>query len=213
MLKQSFNQIIRSLWRNKSLTFINLLGLSIGIAAVAVLFLIAHYENSFDAYHSERDNLYRVVSEREQPDGIEHEATVPYPTGRFLRQEVPGIEATQIHFAGEMQVQVGNNAPVLQQNVVFADSVFFKVLDFEKVEDFWIMGNPETALDDPGKVLLTENKARELFGDQNPVGEVIRLDNKVDVEVAGVIKDVFKRSHLPVSMLVSFSTLNNELLG
>lgn len=213
MINQSLKQILRNLWRNKSFTFINLLGLSLGIAAVVALFLIAQYESSFDKFHSNGDKVFRVVTKIERADAIEYDAAVPYPTGRFLRDEVPGLTATQIHDAGEIQVQIGNNEPFIQKNVIFADSLFFKVLDFAEVEGFWISGNPRTALHDPQTALLTESIAEQYFGDKNPVGELIRIDNKMDVEIVGVIKDPPTTGHLPLTVIVSFSTLNNDFLG
>ncbi|UJH90993.1 ABC transporter permease [Antarcticibacterium sp. 1MA-6-2] len=84
MLSLSIKQILRNLWRNKSFTFINLLGLSLGIAAVVVLFLISTYESGFDQFHSETDNLYRVVSKTERNDQLNFDAHVPYPTKQIL---------------------------------------------------------------------------------------------------------------------------------
>lgn len=213
MIYQSLKQIMRNLWRHKSFTFINLLGLSLGIAAVVVLFLIAQYEAGFDNFHSKAENVYRIVTKTERADELEFEANVPYPTGRFMQSEAPGAIATQIHYQDEMQVQINKEVPFLEKNLLFADSLFFNVLDFKEIEDFWIMGNPETALDKPNSVVLTESKAKEYFGDTNPVGQLIKLDNKVDVEVVGVVKDVTKMNHLPFNMVVSYSTLNSDLMG
>ena len=213
MLNLSIKQIIRNLWRHKSFTFINLLGLSFGIAAVVVLFLIAQYEAGFDQYHSQVENVYRVVTKTERADKLEFEANVPYPTGRFMQSEAPGVIATQIHFQDEMQVQIGKEIPFLEENLLFADSLFFNVLNFKEIEDFWIIGNPETTLDKPNSAVLTESKAKEYFGDSNPIGQLIELDNKVDVEVVGVVKDVTKMNHLPFNIILSYSTLTDDLLG
>ena len=213
MLHHTFKQIIRSLWRHKSFTLINLLGLSIGIAAVVLIFLIADYEKSFDSFHSDSEQLYRVVSKTERADKIEYDANVPYPTGRFLREEYPGVQATQLHFSTKMSVRIGNEEPFREKEVVFADSLFFKILDFGSIEDFWISGNQGTALTRPGQVVLTESTAKRYFGNQNPMGKLLLLDNKVEVEVAGIVKDVPPANHLPFSMLVSYSTLNSELIS
>lgn len=213
MITQSFKQIIRNLWKHKSFTFINLLGLSLGIAAVVMLFLIANYENSFDKFHSQSENIYRVVSKIERADEIDYGATVPYPTGGYLQGKVPGVTATQISFSDEMQVQVGKQDPFIQNNVAFADSLFLEVFDFSGIQNFWISGNSETALDNPNTAILTESQAKKIFGDQDPVGEILRLDNKLDVEVVGVIKDVPPTTHLPMTMLISYSSLTDEFLG
>ncbi len=212
MLYHTFKQIFRSLWRHKSFTIINLLGLSVGIAAVVVIFLIVRYEKSFDSFHSDSSKLYRIVRKIERADGIAHHAVVPYPTARFLREEQQGIVATQIHFSSFMSVGIGSAAPIEEKNIVFADSLFFKVLNYGGVEDFFVAGNPNTALSQPGQAILTESTAHRYFGKQDVIGQLLRLDNKVDVEVVGVVKDLPPTSHLPFGMLVSFSTLNSELM-
>ena len=213
MITQSLKQIIRNLWKHKSFSFINVLGLSLGIAVVVVLFLIANYENGFDKFHSQSENIYRVVSKIERANDTEFEATVPYPTGGYLQGKIPGVTATQISFSDEMQVQVGKQEPFIQNNVVFADSLFFEVFDFSGIKDFWISGNPDTALDNPNTAILSESQATKIFGDHDPVGEILRLDNKLDVEVVGVIKDVPPTTHLPMTMFVSYSSLTDNFLG
>lgn len=213
MFKHSFKQVLRSLWKHKSFTLINLLGLSVGLGAVTLIFLIANYENSFDSFHSDSERVYRIVSQRDRSTTVEYDATSPYPTGQFLRAEYPGVQATQLHFADDMNVRLREKAPFVENNIIFADSLFFKVLDFAEIEDFWIAGNPATALSAPGQAILTENTARQYFGTENPVGKVLRLDNKVEVEVVGIIRDVPRSNHLPFSMLVSYATLNDELVS
>ncbi len=196
-----------------SFTFINLLGLSLGIAAVVMLFLIAKYENSFDRIHSQNENIYRVVSKTEGANSTDYGATVPYPTGGYLQGKIPGVIATQVSSFDDMQVQVEKQEPFLLNNVVFADSLFFDVFDFSEIKNFWISGNPESALDNPNTAILSESQATKIFGNKNPVGEVLRLDNKLEVEVVGIIKDIPPTTHLPMTMLVSFSSLTYDFLG
>ncbi|WP_017730863.1 ABC transporter permease [Nafulsella turpanensis] len=213
MFKHTFKQIFRSLWRHKGFTGINLLGLSLGIAAVLLIVLIGHYERSFDTFHTKSQQLFRVVSETSRADQILYNANVPYPTGRFLRERDPGILASQIHFAEEMQVRLGEEAPFTEEQVVFADSLFFQVLDFAGIEDFWVAGNPATALQGPGKVVLTESTARQYFGSEDPIGKRLLLDNKAEAEVVGVVRDIPQNSHLPFNMLVSYGTFSNDFIG
>jgi putative ABC transport system permease protein len=213
MFKHNFKQIVRSLWLHKSFTLINLLGLSVGLGAVTLIFLIADYENSFDSFHSESEQVYRIVTKRDRANDEEYNANAPYPTGQFLRAEYPGVQATQIHFSDNMNVRIGEEAPFVEKNIVFADSLFFKVLDFAEIEDFWVAGNPATALEAPGQAILTEGTAQKYFGAKNPIGQLFRLDNKVDVEVVGIIREVPRANHLPFTMLVSYATLNDDLVS
>ena len=213
MNKYNFKYIFRSLWRHKSFSFINLAGLSIGIAAITVIVLIVNYENSFDKFHSEKNNIYRVVSKTSRADKINYGASVPFPLARMLRNEMPGIAASEIQFVKDMNIRIGNQTPFSENNILFADSLFFKVFDFGGIKNFWIRGNPATVLNEPRKAILTASTAKKYFGNQDPIGKLLRLDNKADVEVTGIIKDIPATTHLPFTMIISFSTLTKEFVA
>ncbi|HEX8332212.1 MAG TPA: ABC transporter permease [Segetibacter sp.] len=212
MFFHNLNQIFRSLWRYKSFSLINLLGLALGITAIIVIFLITDFESKFDNLHS-TDNIYRVVSKENGTSGIDYSAAVPYPTGKFLNTESTTGVFTQTHYVDEMNVKIGNQSPFIEKNVLFADSMFFNVLDFAKVKEFWLKGNPSTSLHEPRKAILTASTAKKYFADKEPIGQIIKLDNKAEVEVVAVIKDVPATTHLPFAMIVSYSTLNKEFLS
>jgi putative ABC transport system permease protein len=213
MFIHSLKQIWRSLWRYKSFTIINFLGLSIGIAAIAVLYLVAGYEKKFDRLHSDADRIFRVVSERDVNGKKEYSANVPYPTARFFRNEFNGALATEINFDRERSVKIGDRPPFTEKNILFADSLFFQVMDFSMIKNFRISGTLQKALDAPNKVILTESTARRYFGKEDPMGKLIRLDNKADLEVTGIVKDIPATTHLPVNLIISYATLNKDLIG
>ena len=213
MLLHNFKQIVRSLLRYKVFTLINLIGLSIGIAATIIIFLISNFENRFDRFHSDSKNIYRVITKAKQANEEVFNAHVPYPTAKFLRNEYSGGQVTQIHFGEDMNVRIGKEEPFEEQNIVFADSLFFKVLDFSGIKKFWIIGNPATALMEPNKAVLTESTAKKYFGKSDPVGRLIRINNLVDVEIVGIVKDIPAASHLPMSMIISYSTFNKDFLS
>ncbi|MGB8191198.1 MAG: ABC transporter permease, partial [Chitinophagaceae bacterium] len=210
MVAHALKQIFRSLWRYKSFTIINILGLSIGIAAVVLIFLIADYEKSFDRLSSNDQHIYRVVHKSISGDKEELSAGAPYPTAKFLRNEMPGLIATEIHYVDDASIRIGNNSPVSESKVVFADSLFFNVFDFSKINGFTVTGDAKKALSAPNKVILTQSVARKYFGDANPIGQTIRLDARLDLEVAAIVKDVPSTTHLPFNMLVSFASLTKE---
>jgi len=213
MFSHNLKQIIRSLLRYKGFTFINLSGLSIGIAATIIIFLISNFENSFDSFHTDNRNIYRVVTKAKRANEDVFSANVPYPTGKFLRNEYAGGQVTQIHFGEDMNVRIGKQEPFEEKNIVFADSLFFNVLDFSGIHNFWIEGNQATAIMAPNKAILTQSTAKKYFGKINPMGKIIRINNLVDVEITGIIKDVPANSHLPMSMIVSYSTFNKDFLS
>ncbi len=210
---QSIKHNIRSLWRYKSFSIINLAGLSIGIAAIIIIFMIVNNENSFDNYHSDNNTIYRVVSKTERADKINLQATVPYPLAKMLRNESGNITTTEIHYVNEMNIRVGDQTPFNEKQVLFADSMFFKVFDFAAVKNLWVQGNIATVLNEPGKAILTESTAKRYFGNEDAIGKILRLDNKTDVEIAGIINDVPTTIHFPFGMIVSFSTLNKDFFG
>lgn len=213
MITHNLKQIFRSLWKYKSFSIINLLGLSIGIAAVVLIFLIADYEKNFDRFYASAKNIYRVVSEAKRETKNPFEATAPYPMAKMLRNEYPGLKACEIHYANDANVRIGNQTPFAEENVVFADSLFFSVFDFSSIKNFVVTGDPVKALSAPGKVILTESRAKKYFGSKDPVGQLLKIDTKLEVEVEAVIKDLPPTTHLPFNMLISFSSLTNDYIG
>src|SRR5829696_5256060 len=213
MILHSLKQMVRSLWKYKSFSIINLLGLSIGIAAVLLIFMIADYEKSFDRFHTGGDKIYRVVVHAKKAGKDQYEAGVPYPTARFLRTEYPGLKATEIHYTNDANIRIGNESPFQEKKVVFADSLFFSVFDFSMIKNLAVRGDPVRALSAPGKAVLTETTAKKYFGSANPIGQVFKVDAKLDVEVAAIIKDVPATTHQPFNMLISYSSLTKDFIG
>jgi ABC-type antimicrobial peptide transport system permease subunit len=213
MLSHSLKQIFRSLWKYKSFSLINLLGLSIGISAVILIFMIAGYEKSFDQFHSGRKSIYRVVSKADRGGKEQNEAAVPYPTAKLLRNEYPGLQATEINYAKDANIRIDHQSPFEERNIVFADSLFFSVFDFSGIKKFQVAGNLAAALSAPNKAILTETTAKRYFGSTNPMGQVIKIDAKLDVEVAAIIRDIPVTTHLPVNMIISYSSLTKDFIG
>lgn len=213
MLLHNLKQIFRSLLRHKSFTFINLIGLSIGIATTITIFLIADYEKNFDGFHSNTEQVFRVVKKVSAANEDVYEASVPYPTGKLFRNQYAGLQATQIHFGEDVNIRIGQQSPFEETNVVFADSLFFTVMDFSGVKDFVVTGDAVRALSHPNKAILTQTTARKYFGNDNPIGKIISLDNKADVEIAAVVKDIPATTHLPINVLVSYATFNKDFMG
>src|SRR5687768_1211486 len=141
MFIQGLKQIWRGLWRYKSFTLINFLGLSIGIAAIGILYLVADYEKSFDRLHANEEQIFRAVTQKEVNGKKEDNAVVPYPTAKLFRAEQTGIIATQVDFDDERNIKIDNKAAFTEKNLVFADSLFFQVMDFTRINNFWIKGN------------------------------------------------------------------------
>lgn len=202
MLQNYFKIAIRSLLRNKSYTFINVAGLSLGITTCLITFLIINYELSFDSFHSKADRIYRVVRNTKNASGIEKSTNTPYPFAHAFRNDFPEAgTVTQFHFQYESLV-TSREEKSRVTNILFADSSFFDVFDFEVIS-----GDPKKDLTQPGKVFLSEDYAGKLLDKD---AKHIKLSNLIDLEIAGIVKTPPSPSHIHFNMIVSLPSLTKE---
>jgi putative ABC transport system permease protein len=206
MIRSYLTITLRSFLRNKNYTLINILGLSIGVTCAIIIYLMISYELSFDNFHSKADHIYRVVRDSENSSGIDHSGVTPYPFAAAFRNDFPDVPLmTQIHDNEETLVAV-DGKKVMVDHVIFADSLFFEVFDFEV-----LTGNPVKDLSQPNKVFLTEMTAKKLFADGK--AELIKINNVINAQVVGIVKDPPANSHLQFSMIVAMPSLSKEFLG
>jgi len=202
MIKNYFLIAFRNFIRKKNYTLINILGLSIGTTACIIIFLLITYELSFDSFHSKYDNIYRVVRDIQSPPT--QSSVTPYPFVKAFRNDFPDVPmVTQMHFQEEVVLAAGTDKQIVK-DVLFTDSLFFEIFDFEVLS-----GNPRVDLGQPGKIYLTESLARKL----NRPGLTTLKINRTDVEIAGIVADPPPNSHINFSMIVSMPTFNSEFIG
>lgn len=209
MIRNYFKVAFRALVKNKSLSIINILGLSTGMACSLLIFLFAKDELSYDRFHRDSARIYRVVKDFINDDGSRiPDATTPAPLAKAMQREIPEVEKiTRIHpnWGGTTLIQVGDKT-FSEQLVWRVDSSFFDVFTFP-----FIRGDAKHALNDVNSIVLTESAARRYFGDDDPIGRTLRLDQQSDVSVTGVIKDVPDQSHFHFDFLLSFRRLPAEI--
>jgi putative ABC transport system permease protein len=195
----------RNFLRNKNYALINILGLSIGITSCIILFLLISYDLDFDKFHSKNERIYRVVREVTSASGINHESITPYPFGDAFRQDFSDIPLlTQFHYQSEGVLTVGTDKQKIEK-IIFADTLFFKIFDFGVVS-----GNPAEDLSEPNKAFVTESLAARLnIGE----GDKIKLDNKLELEIVGLLKDVPAASHIQYTMIISLSSFTKDFFG
>lgn len=207
MIKNYLKIAWRNLLRNKSYTAINIAGLTGGIAVCLLIFLVIHFETSFDNFHKNGDHIYRVVSTSKTPEGINYETGVPFPTADGLRLSYPQLQVASI-FKNVGQVSIDNNAQALKkfkEDVYFAEPQFFDVFDFD-----WLAGDSKTALTEPNTVVLTQDVAEKYFGDwRDAIGKSIKYENKNNLKVTGVLKSMPVNTDLGLGIAVSYATLKN----
>jgi putative ABC transport system permease protein len=202
MLRNFLITSLRILWRNKLVSAINILSLSIGITAFILILLYVHHETSYDKFNENYDRIYRL-------EGDEF-SKLPKIVGDHLRGKIPEIECiAQLQYYKVFNFfNINQNDPnlskVVQLPIVRADSSFFKVFTIP-----FIQGNPKTALNEPFTIVLSESTAKKLFGNEDPMGKMITLENNLrsdnEYRVNGIIQNVDK-SHVKIDALISIST-------
>jgi putative ABC transport system permease protein len=213
MIKHHFKIAIRSLRRQKVLSFINVLGLSIGLACFILFLLYSVNEFNFDRFHKQADNIYRVYrwTEAMQGEPAEGDIYLPMPLGPALKQDFPDVqEFVRMQEAwGESYARI--EGKVSRVNFSFADPQFFSVFDFK-----FKSGNPRTALNGLYDVVLTEKLARQLFGSENAVGKTFELkwdDVYQPFTVKGVVENIPSNSSITFDMLGNYNYLPTTTNG
>jgi ABC-type lipoprotein release transport system permease subunit len=219
MFKNYWRIAWRFLWRNKTFTSIHILGLALGICGCLVIFLIMHFELSFDRQWQDGDRIYRIVGDRLQPDGEEVFMNSPYNGVAGFETQVPGFEAKAAVYSmtGKIAVpQTGAPEKVFdnhvgdmyQRTAIITTSDYFNIFRYQ-----WLAGNAAT-LDQPEHVVLTESRGRLYFGNISPaemIGKTIVYDDSVPVHVSGVVKDQAGNTDVGYTDYISITSATHSL--
>lgn len=210
MIRHFFQIAWRNLVKRKFYSFINVAGLAIGMACCVLITLFIQNELSYDQYHVKRDRIYRVLQTfRSVQDGETLREPVPgefqvwgnAPVGPALQAEFPEVEkVVQFMSPASLLLEKGEKR-IQQDNLLFMDSTAFDVFSWRM-----LYGDPHTALKVPKSIVLTHTLAQKFFGDTNPVGQMLHVDNQDDFIVTGVMEDVPPNSHFTFSGLISMTT-------
>ncbi|GAB3977739.1 ABC transporter permease [Spirosoma terrae] len=208
MFRNHIKISLRNLWRNRKISTISIVGLSIGLACGIVIFLLVSYLFSFDRYHEKADRTYWVVTDIRQDNIIPTDAT-PRPLGDVLRQKFPFVQSVvriENMFGHIISVPDGKGGYTKKfdesRNLCFTEPQFFDIFDVE-----WISGNPKTALSAPSTVVLSQQYAQKYFGSANPIGKTLRLDNRIELTVTGLVKDLPSNTKLHYDGFISYATI------
>ena len=206
MLRNYFKIAIRYLTKNRVFSSINLLGLTLGFTCFILLSLYVADELSFDKFHSDSQDIYRVIQKIKDPDGSTRQvATIAPLVGTEAKAQFPEVE-DQTRLIQIGRVTVGNEP--LNRNyerIWIADPNFFRFFDFK-----FLYGDPETALTKPDNIVITESVARKYFGKTDVVGKRL-YTNVYEATVAGVIKDFPENSHIKMNIIHTQSTWAREI--
>ncbi|HLY71374.1 MAG TPA: FtsX-like permease family protein, partial [Puia sp.] len=216
MFKNYFITALRNFWRNKVFSIINILGLSIGISSAVVIYLIVHNDFSFDKFEKDGDRVYRVVTDMKFAGTPFFFSGVPSPMAEAMKREVTGLnEVVAFHeFNGEVNVSVSKNSndkPHVfkkQENTIFADTGYFKLLSYQ-----WIAGSPGKAMQEPNKLVLTEEKAKLYFPSLNYsdiIGKQVIYNDSIITTVTGIVKNLSENTDFKYKEFISESTIPNS---
>ena len=209
MLKNNLKITLRNFARHPSYSLINITGLAVGMACSILILLYVQDEMSYDRYHENADRIYRVVADSEVNGRARQFANAPSGAGQSITEELPEVlnytRLFDLQFVtGETLVKYGKQK-FHEAGVMAADPTFFDIFSYDFME-----GDPETALDHPGSVVITEETATRLFGDDEAMGKTVHVALQGDVGVTGVIKAVPKNSHFTFNYMLSSSSLQGE---
>ena len=203
MLKHYFTTAFRNLKKHRSFSIINIAGLALGITCFTLIALYVQYELSFDQFHNEPSRIYRVIQQRTYEDQAFSRTGAAHAVA--LVQDYPEFEEVVRVSQTLVEVQRMNATDAVRQEEArfyFADSNFFRVFSFPL-----LVGDAQQALASPKSVILTESTAKRYFGEEDPLGQTIRVGNELELEVRGIMADTPGNSHLQIDFLASVDAL------
>jgi len=199
MLSNYFKTAWRNLVRNKAYSALNIFGLAIGMTVALLIGLWVQYQYSYDRWLPDYQRSYQVWMRMSGSGGGWSQSATPLPLGDAIRREAPGVEyVARTDWFGSRSLMAGDKKLSLKGGL--ADEDFLKIFQFPLVK-----GDGRVVLSDPSSVVLTQSTAKSLFGDADPMGKTIRVDNSYDAVVRGVLKDIPSNSSLQFDFIVPFS--------
>lgn len=204
IFKNSFKTSLRSIYRNKLFSGINVIGLSISMSVGLLVISLFMELNGFDTFHQDVDKIYRVMNTITDEDGLQPYASTSILTGQRIEEEFTGVKAVAITRSGfGIDASYGDKViPLRGKHVTpgFADVFSFEVLE----------GNLKRALSEPNSLVLTEKATAKLFGDESGLNKVVKSGDGRNFVINAIIKDFPKKSHINVEALCSFKTFEEE---
>ncbi|NBB19901.1 FtsX-like permease family protein [Runella sp. CRIBMP] len=208
MLKNYVTTALRALKRDWNYSLINIAGLTFALACCLMLFLAIRYELSYDRHNANADRTYRLITYNKTSEGDGRNTGIPLPALAALRNDFPEMkhQVTMVYDLYGALVRVNDQkANKFQEEgsvIAFIEPEYFQLFDYQ-----WKAGNEKAALKNPNTVVLTERIAKKYFGDVDPMGKSIKIENKMDFVVTGIVKDPPATTSLPFEVLLSFASL------
>lgn len=206
MVKHFFKIALRNLERNKAYSLINVVCLGLGTTCAILIFTLVKYHMVFDTFHIKKDRIYRITTELHQ-DEITREPNVPQPIGKAFSEDYSfAEEVAMIYTASDLLVSLptSKDHKKFKENVAFTQRDFFDILDFPLAQ-----GDKNSILTAPNTAVITERIAAKYFGDQDAIDQVIRIDNKWDFRITGILQDLPINTDRRDEIYLSYSNLKD----
>ncbi len=197
MLKNYFKIAFRNILKNKLSSFINIGGLSVGLATGIIILLVITDELSYDKFNVNLSDIYLLMKNNNLNGDIITGNTTPGPLAASVKNEIPEIKYAARTAQNNELIRNGDKS--IYTNTIYTDADFFNMMSFPALE-----GNPAEALQQPNTIVITENTAKKIFGNQDAMGKIVLLNNADALKVGAVIHDVPKNSSNQFDMAVSF---------
>ncbi len=212
MIKSYLTSAFRNFLKHKSFTFLNVIGLSLGISACLLILQYVKYEKSYDTFHSKASDIYRVQYNGWQNGELRFECAAAVPAvGPALKDNFPEVlRFTRLYpISGVISYESPDNGLIsfLEEKMQITDSSVFDVFDFKLLK-----GNKENVLTGPNKIVISQKAAKKYFGEADPIGKSLQLGSRLserDFEVTGVFEDIPDNSHIKFDFMFSYQSLNN----
>lgn len=193
---------LRNLKKTKGYSLINIAGLTIGIVSFLLILIYSGYEITYDDHHKNIDQIFAVTNKFPQGNSIVEFAVLPAPLSPKIKEEYVEIEKASRYYQSKVLLLKNGDKGFYEDNIYFADNDFLEIFDFPLKS-----GNSGSPLKEKYSVILSEYTARKYFGDNDPAGKNIVLDNKFNLTVTGVLEELPSNSFFHFDMLVPFSLL------
>ncbi len=204
MIKNYFKVAIRNIFRHKGYSLINVVGLAIGITCCLLIMMWVMDELSYDQFHENKNTIYRVEQDQYYSGSTYHVNVTPYPMAGGLIEEIPEVkDATPFPGAGTLLLRYGEKA-FFERGVRAVTPAFLRMFTFPLIR-----GDKESVLVNPHSMVISEEIAEKYFGDEDPLGKVISINNRFDFTITGVLKNIPSNSILQFDMFVPFEFLKD----
>lgn len=209
MIRNYITVAFRNLTRYTSYSIINVLGLGLGMACALLIFALVSHHLSYDNFHPELDRAYRLVTEQHR-DQVSYTGSVPAALGKALREDYTFTEKVgrQAIFGDQLVTVVGKNGEVkkfMEPDIAMAEADFFDIFSIRLVNG----NNPAPLFTDLNTAIISENVAKKYYGNEDPIGQVFKVDQHTEFRVVGVMKNVPDNTDLRAEIYVSYEALKN----